>query len=66
MKTCEKCGLELFAAQGKPAETVIINADTPDKETKLILRQYLSCRNIQCENLNKEILNIVDLQFKSE
>ena len=65
MKTCEKCGLELFAAQGKPAKTVILNSNN-NEPTKLILRQYLTCRNSQCSELNKEILNVVDLQFDEE
>lgn len=66
MKTCDKCGHELFAAQGQKAKTVILNGDTPDEPTKLILRQYLTCRNSQCTKKGDIVLNTVDLQFDEE
>lgn len=66
MKTCNNCGHELFAAQGKPAKTVVLNGNSETEPTKLILRQYLECRNSQCPELNKVILNIVDLKFDEQ
>jgi len=66
MKICDKCGNELFAAQGRPAKTVVINGNLETEPTKLILRQYLTCRNVQCESYGKEILNTVDLKFDEE
>ena len=66
MKTCDICGHELFDAQGKKAKTVVLNGNTKEKKTKLILRQYLTCRNSQCTKHGKEILNTVDLNFDEE
>ncbi len=66
MKNCDICGHELFAMQGEPAKTIVLNSNTPEAETKLILRQYLTCRNKQCTNYNKKILNTVNLNFTEE
>lgn len=63
MNVCEKCGFELFGAEGKQAETIIVNGNRSDVSTKLVLKQYLTCRNQQCGDEGKEVVHFVNLNF---
>ena len=49
---CPKCKVEAVIAESKP---VILNDDTPYKETQLFIEQTFKCRNPNCESYGKVI-----------
>lgn len=49
---CPKCKIEAVIAESKP---VIMNDDTPDKETQLFIEQVFKCRNPNCESYGRTI-----------
>ena len=59
---CEKCGCQLFVAE---SALVLVDDDTPELPTRAYERQYLVCRNQNCENKGIRIECPVELKVAS-